>query len=273
LHHQVANDADFPLAIVPCPVNLLDPNADRDKLIALMRDAAEACGKPVVLVVIDTLSRAMAGGNENAPEDMTGFIQNVDVIRAAFGAHTMIVHHAGKDIARGARGHNSLRAATDTEIEIARVDGGENKLAFARVTKQRDMPGDDVFHFCLKAVELGLDDEEGQIVTSAVVVPAEPALPEPKEPLRRMKDMPALRLDKLTDLIAQRGERVNAPDHIPDDVLVTTIEAWKDALTDGGLLDGETPDARRMQFNRTREALLKAGAIGIWKNYIWTVRD
>jgi len=34
----------------------------------------------------------------------------------------MIIHHSGKDKNKGARGHSSLRAAVDTEIEI-KVDG------------------------------------------------------------------------------------------------------------------------------------------------------
>ena len=44
--------------------------------------------------------------------------------RNATGAHLLIVHHTGKDETRGARGHTSLRAATDTEIEIT-GDTGE----------------------------------------------------------------------------------------------------------------------------------------------------
>jgi RecA-family ATPase len=87
-------------------------------LIDLIAEVARQTDKRVVLVVIDTLARAMAGGNENASEDMGAFVRNVDRVRSATSAHTMIVHHSGKNKAAGARGHSSLRAATDTEIEI-----------------------------------------------------------------------------------------------------------------------------------------------------------
>ena len=69
----------------------------------------------VALVVIDTLARAMTG-NENAPEDMGRFVAACGRIREACEGHVLIVHHCGKDQARGARGHSSLRAATDVEL-------------------------------------------------------------------------------------------------------------------------------------------------------------
>ena len=39
------------------------------------------------------------------------------------------VHHCGKDAARGAGGHSSLRAATDVELEITR--SGEDEAGSA----------------------------------------------------------------------------------------------------------------------------------------------
>jgi RecA-family ATPase len=70
--------------------------------------------------------------------DMTSFVRNMDTLRQTTGAHLMVVHHTGKDAARGARGHNSLRAATDTEIEV-QID--EDGTRSAMVTKQRDHAG------------------------------------------------------------------------------------------------------------------------------------
>ena len=45
-------------------------------------------GRPVALVVIDTLSRAMSGGDENGAKDMTAFVANLDAIRHA-GPHVI----------------------------------------------------------------------------------------------------------------------------------------------------------------------------------------
>ena len=110
-------DENVPLAIRPCPVNLLDPEADLPKLLAQIDMVKELHG-PVALIVVDTLSRALVGGNENGPEDMTAYIANSDVLREHGQCSVLSVHHSGKatDLARG---HSSLRAATDTEIEVA----------------------------------------------------------------------------------------------------------------------------------------------------------
>jgi hypothetical protein len=77
----------------------------------------------------------------------------------------MIVHHTGKDAARGARGHSSLRAAVDTEL---RVTVGEDGWRTVETTKQRDMPADFERRFRLRVVELGRD-QDGDAVTSCVV--------------------------------------------------------------------------------------------------------
>lgn len=155
---------DVPLALKRAGMDLLHDQADLQHIADLAAAvAAGHAGKPL-LIVIDTLSRIMAGGDENNAADMTALIRNIDGIRAATGAHVMLVHHTGKDVARGARGHSSLRAATDTEIEV----GNDNGARAAMVTKQRDHQGGETFAFALKSVSLG-NDQDGDEVTSCVV--------------------------------------------------------------------------------------------------------
>jgi hypothetical protein len=103
---------EVPLHLVPCAVDLLDPRASLAQLIALIKDVEARAPSPISLVVVDTLSRAFAGGNENESTDMGAFVANMDALRAATGAHVAIVHHTGKDKARGARGHSLLLVAT-----------------------------------------------------------------------------------------------------------------------------------------------------------------
>lgn len=158
------HDAEnVPLAIRPAPVDLLRPEADLKELADLCKDIEKSHGR-ISMIVIDTLSRAMAGGNENGPEDMTAFINNVDALRDFTKAHTLIVHHTGKDTAQGARGHSSLRAATDTEIELENSDG----LRSATATKQRDMEPRQPIVFQLKVHELGADADGDQVTTCTI---------------------------------------------------------------------------------------------------------
>lgn len=157
---QARPDAQsIPLHVVPCPVNLLHPAIDIEPLAAMVAEIEQG-GVKVELIVIDTLSRALAGGDENSSVDMGNLVRNIDKLRSKTGAHLAIIHHTGKDRARGARGHSLLRGATDTEIEVA------DRTVTA--TKQRDLDGEKKLHFVLDPVRLGVD-ADGDPITSCVV--------------------------------------------------------------------------------------------------------
>lgn len=161
---QATGASGVPFALRRAGMDLLHAEADLNAVYELAQEVQSAAPDRPLMIVIDTLSRVMAGGDENSAADMTALIRNIDAIREATGAHIMLVHHTGKDAARGARGHSSLRAATDTEIEVQNEDGQRA----AMVTKQRDYQGGEVFAFALKGVELG-KDQDGDPVTSCVV--------------------------------------------------------------------------------------------------------
>ncbi len=155
-----------PLFIINSTFSLLEAS-DNEALVNTVLGLADKIGIPVRLIVIDTLSRAMAGGDESSSVDMSSVVRTVDDIRRATGAHVMLVHHCGKDAGRGARGHSSLRAAVDTEIEILKKDG--EPLTFAQVTKQRDLPCIPSMAFSLEPTVLG-HNNYGDPVTSCTVV-------------------------------------------------------------------------------------------------------
>lgn len=154
-----------PLFLCFSQVSLLE-SGHAERLVSSVMMAAKESRLPVRLVVIDTLARAMAGGDENGAPDMTAAVASIDAVRAATGAHVAVVHHCGKDEARGARGHSSLRAAVDTEIEVSRPDG--ETISTVRVTKQRDLPIGEPMPFSLKVVELGTS-RRGKTITSCLV--------------------------------------------------------------------------------------------------------
>jgi hypothetical protein len=158
----------LPFAIRRAGLDLLQDEADIRAVCELAQEVRERSGEERLVIAVDTLSRAMAGGDENAAQDMTALIRNIDAIREATGAHIVLVHHTGKDAARGARGHSSLRAALDTEIELQAE--GDWRCAF--VSKQRDYQGGEEFPFSLKSIPLGMD-QDGDEVTSCVVTEAE----------------------------------------------------------------------------------------------------
>lgn len=141
------------------PINLLRADADLEPLLGTLRDLM-ADGEGLAMITVDTLSRAMAGGEENGSTDMGAIVKNMDRLRAATLAHLLVVHHSGKDRAKGARGHSLLRAATDTEIEVA--DGA------ITVTKQRDIEARWSSGFRIESRDIGLD-RKGRTVASGVL--------------------------------------------------------------------------------------------------------
>ena len=249
LHHGLIDGADIPLAVLPCPVDLLSPDADTPRIVEMTAEVERETGLPVVLVVIDTLSRALAGGDENGPKDMTGFVGNIDRIRHA-SPHVMIVHHAGKDLAKGARGHSSLRAATDTEIELAPT--GNGKECIATVTKQRDLEGGDVFRFTLKGVVLG-KDEDGDPVSSAVV--------------EHLHDAPAKLSgseEKAVAILATLIEAEGVPlegNLLPAGTRGIPLDRWAAECDKRGLSEALEAKSRAKVFRRAVTALSDKGAV------------
>jgi energy-coupling factor transporter ATP-binding protein EcfA2 len=139
------------LAILPCALNLFDTVAVEEFLTVILKASTDRA-EPVVLIVLDTLARCFIG-DENSGEDMGMAIATCDYLRHRTGAALCVVHHSGKDMTKGARGHSSLRAAVDTEITVDGLLG----LRTATVSKQRELAAGDVFTFDLTPVVLMRD--------------------------------------------------------------------------------------------------------------------
>ena len=131
----------------------------------------------VGLVIIDTLAQTTPGANENAGEDMGLALKHCKRIKELTGATVLLVHHAGKDAAKGARGWSGLKAAADAELEVSR----EATARALRVSKQKDGEDNLIWGFSLETVNLG-SDEDLEPITSCVVieadVPAKGGVPE-----------------------------------------------------------------------------------------------
>jgi putative DNA primase/helicase len=128
----------------------------------IIENAQKAGG--VGLLVIDTLSRAAPGAEENSSKDMGEIIENLKFLQDSLGCAVLVVHHTGKDATKGLRGHSSLFAALDAAIEVKR-DGCRSWL----VAKSKDDADGAQHPFALKVVDVG-EDSDGEPVTSCVVM-------------------------------------------------------------------------------------------------------
>lgn len=203
------------LHVLDAPLDLCKSTIDAPALLAIAEDIAAPGG--LALVVVDTLARVMGPGDENSGADLGALIRNLDDLRAATGAHVLVVHHAGKDRARGARGLSALKAALDTEIEIAVKSGS----SVATVTKQRDHPEGDQFGFKLEEIEVAVRSD-GSKVTSCRVAQIDPPKSGPTTDKRKPLGGNMLRVrNLLRDYAIEKGSECDldgfksfARDHI-----------------------------------------------------------
>jgi phage/plasmid primase-like uncharacterized protein len=159
------------LAMVPVPLNFYANQGDANDVIELVKTIEQIKGQPVRLIIGDTLARMSAGANENSGEDMGPVMARFDAVASATGAAMLIIHHNGKDQAKGARGWSGIRAHIDTEIEVMEKDG----VRSATITKQRELPGKgETIYFRLEVVEMGIT-KFGKPATTCVAVSDESA--------------------------------------------------------------------------------------------------
>lgn len=156
------------LAMVPVPLNFYaSGDQDAQDVIELVKAVEQMKSQPVRLIIGDTLARMSAGANENSGEDMGPVMARFDQVATATGATMMIIHHNGKDAAKGARGWSGIRAHIDTEIEVTEKDG----IRSASVTKQRQLPSKgETIYFRLEVIEMGIT-KFGSAATTCVAVP------------------------------------------------------------------------------------------------------
>jgi hypothetical protein len=155
--HYGLNEAELDIGIIRVPPNVIE-NVDVQELV----NALTAVGADIF--VIDTLAQVTPGANENSSDEMGQALRNIRLITDATGATAFVVHHAGKDASRGARGWSGIRAAADAEIEISRNDSGH----LISITKMKDGDDSQQWGFRLNQVQVGIDND-GDIETSCVV--------------------------------------------------------------------------------------------------------
>lgn len=260
-----AREEKIPLAILTHGPSLLEV-VDVDDLIRDLRRMAGDAGMAIGLVVIDTLSRSIPGGDENSARDMTAAIAAADRIRDELGAATLFVHHSGKDASKGARGHSALFAAADAVIGI--------NDHIATVEKVRDGVAGEQFAFSLEGVTLG-EDADGDPVTACLLQHTDD-VPTSRKPQRKLSGVASVALQALNEAITEHGQRMPATSTIPAGVHAVTLEQWRERfrIRYGSDPDGEQRGKRtvNLAFQRGREQLAKADAVAISDPYVWATQ-
>lgn len=148
---------DAPFALLPVAVQLLDEK-DRAKLIRTIDAAKASAGFEVGIVVIDTVSRALAGADENGQEAMSAFVSACGQIQQHIGGAVLAVHHSGKDKDKGMRGSTVLLGGCDASIRVTK----DEQIVTIKTEKQKDAEQAEPIYMTMKKVEWGTGLEEPQ---------------------------------------------------------------------------------------------------------------
>ena len=129
--------------------------------------------KPDVITV-DTLHRFMAG-DENSAQDAKTMLDACAALMQEFGCTVILVHHTGvsEEAQHRARGSSAWRGALDIEISVIPGKPGVAMQIVQRKSKDAEMAAS--VYVDLETIAIpGWLDEDGEPVTSAVIVKSEP---------------------------------------------------------------------------------------------------
>jgi hypothetical protein len=266
-HHDNVDPARGAFWIRQRGISFMDPDA-ADQIEAELSTVDNPDHLPIVIVV-DTLSRSLAGGDEN--RDLPTAIAVCDRLRDRMRATLVLVHHTGKDADKGPRGHSSLFAAVDTSLCVQ--DDGGNRAAI--VDKARDAVHGTALAFSLRPVQLGTDDD-GDITSTCIVEhQADQAGPVRTRSAGALPAGAALVLTAIQQATGAHGllGSTLAAFGVPADVRAVMLA---DARAVHQKMYGERDDdakrgdrARQTAFSRGLDQLQQAGLAAMANRYVW----
>jgi hypothetical protein len=257
--------------------------SDAKELIREVRAIEERTGTPVGFIVVDTFSRALAGGKENDTADMGAAVKNVELIRSETGAHVLIVHHVGlaEDAQTRPRGNSALTAAADICVLITKtksgvdltvtverdgLEGKKIKAAFASFKTGVDDRGKDVTVPYLDLVKVH-EPEDSLGATEGEEEGDADAGPKVDVKFEKPGTTDAMGIKALG--LALRDHGYLPLDHengFPDDVATVSWSQWRaeyDKLRPGD------DEANRKAFSRVGKKLVKSGRVITLHDRVW----
>jgi hypothetical protein len=265
------------LYVIRSQINLRSSPEEFEALINSINDLIAQIDEPLQLVILDTLMRMSGNGfNENSSEDMGSVITQIGRIQSIFGCAIMVIHHSGKDVTRGLRGHSSLLGAVDTELEINRLDSVINSADSSvkgsgtiTTTKQKDGSDSIVIGFEVVLIEVGTSDLGFETITSlAIRQNQDVAKSNPKGSKNNNGSggNQRIEMDSLYKVIKAKGSYrvVDGSSRFG-----VSLDDWKDEFWN---IKGCTEDdkaAFKKAWLRARERLVAINKVTIGSNWVW----
>ena len=187
-------------------------------------------------MIVDTVARNFGAGNENDAGDMSKFISNMDMIRNRWKCSVLLVHHTGHGDNSRARGSSAFKAALDAEYQVTRCES----LVELKSTKMKDADEPDPLNFELFNVDLGIVDEDGESVNSAILDLTDKPMPvkEEKDGKAKISKNVQAVLDVLHTMYNEHRRRLAKAGENPEKAKVE-LDDWRNrCIAEGTISEG-----------------------------------
>jgi KaiC/GvpD/RAD55 family RecA-like ATPase len=261
--YHSTNADNVPFFAIPFAADLLrqDTTADVNVIIQSIHQIEQEYGEKVQLIVIDTLSRTMPGGDENSAKDMTSYIRNCDQIREQTGAHVTVIHHKPKGSNNTPRGHSSLFGAVDGLILVKKI--GEANAWTLEASKD-DADGN-MEGFELEVIETDFDVDDDPI-RSCVVVQVDV---EAGNSNKRLTGDKATAMEALQDVMCRDDVQIiNNRSGIRPNTRCGSVEAWRKEFYSRAA-GKPTQEAKQKAFSRASTSLKDLSLVAYRDDLVW----
>ncbi len=231
--------------LIPDPIDVRR-DEDVSALCAVLQRELE----PGAVVYIDTLNRAAPGMEENSSKDYGLILAGAQRIEEAVKGFVCFIAHPGKDASKGLRGHYSMFAGLDMNLELI-PDPTDSALFSWTVRKVKDGPDGTTRHFRRVEVDL-FEDEDGDQVTSCVVVQDFEADKTKRSAKKAMTKNEANCFEAFKQAAMEYGEADQAGNFTG-----LHLEDWRAYFY--ATSTAPTQDAKRTAFNKAKGALTRSG--------------
>jgi hypothetical protein len=269
IHHNTPKGA--PIYVIRHQLNLRSSTEDFNALMLAVVQLVETTGIEFQLLIIDTLARAFGGGNENDSDAMGSFITSMGKIQEFLTCALMVLHHSGKDLAKGLRGHSSLLGAVDTQLEILRFE--EQQKGVISLTKQKD--GQDGIRIGFQMVEIQISDSSlgfDPVVSLAVSASDEATNMASKRSQNNAGKgrNQSIEMSSLGEVIKQKGIYKVVEGRART---VVNLSDWRDEFrSKKGVTDDSSVNEKKAfdkAWSRAQDRLQQQGEIGIRDKLVW----
>jgi hypothetical protein len=266
IHHKTPKGA--PIYVIRHQLNLRSSAEDFNALMLAIVQLVEKTGMEFQLMAVDTLARAFGGGNENDSDAMGSFITTMGKIQEFLNCALMVLHHSGKDLAKGLRGHSSLLGAVDTQLEILRFE--EQQKGVISLTKQKD--GEDGIRFGFEMVEIEISGSSlgfDPVVSLAVQASDEAANQASKKAGKgHAGNGKNQRLEMLClETVVKSKGVIKFVDK--KQRMAVNLEEWRQELWEKMGCTDDDRNTFKTAWSRAKTRLQDAGLIGIRDKLVW----